>query len=415
MATKKNAVIEAEVIEELPLEKVIDNTLAKHNVTDAVIAELKEKYGSLKLAYVGDTEGYLNIKDARKEVRKLGVLTEKYCKMGREDAIRIQKLWLAKEKEVLGKIAEVQDPLDAEIKKYEDEQDRIETERKNRQEEAYMKRQAELSVMGAVFANGCFNLNEVSYEMSAIKEADDDVYTNLILPKFKKEYEANNAAKAEQERLKKEAEEKLRQEQEEFRKQQEEFNKQRQEAERIRLEREAEESRKAAEEQRLKHEAENILWRSRLGAMNDAGWNGHFAFSKHGDQTEPVFTYEELITLSEAEFTQRAKVYNDGVKEILAKKEEENQKRIEQEKQLAIEQAKQQERQRLEEQARQDELKRQQEEAQKLEEQAKAKDKEKWAMLLKAINELQLPEFKSSIYKGKLNILKEKFEEINDL
>ena len=54
-------------------------------------------------------------------------------------------------------------------------------------------------------------------------------------------------------------------------------------------------------------------------------------------------------------------------------------------------------------------------EQKKLEEAAKASDKDKWIALVGSINSILIPEFKSSVYKGKLAVLKEKLEEINEL
>src|SRR5215831_6530306 len=85
-------------------ESEINNALIKENVTDRVIASLKAQYEGLKLKSIDDKEGYLEIKEARNNVRKIGILAEKVCKKGREEALRTQKLWIAKEKEVLGKI-----------------------------------------------------------------------------------------------------------------------------------------------------------------------------------------------------------------------------------------------------------------------------------------------------------------------
>ncbi len=49
------------------------------------------------------------------------------------------------------------------------------------------------------------------------------------------------------------------------------------------------------------------------------------------------------------------------------------------------------------------------------EEAAKASDKDKWAVLITAINAIQLPELKSPAYKSKLNSFTAKIKEINAL
>lgn len=209
-AEELSNVIELDAVEELPLEAQIDKTLKKHNVTEALIAGLKDKYGGLKLRSVDNKEDFLSIKEARNDVRKYGILCEKICKAGRQSAIEIQKLWLSKEKEVLAKIDEVQNPLDAEIKKYEDEQARLELEEVRKRENAFAARQSELIKMGAGYMDGFYSLNHVSFEADTIKNTDQETYENSILSKYKVQYERNEAARIEEERKQKEAAESLR-------------------------------------------------------------------------------------------------------------------------------------------------------------------------------------------------------------
>lgn len=311
----KTEVLTPDVIEEVPLEKQIENSLVKHNVTDKVINALKKQYSGMKLKALDDKQSFLEIKEARNAVRKIGILAEKCCKVGREDAVKIQKLWLAKEKEVLAKIDEVQAPLDAEIKKYEDERDRLEQLEIQRKEEQFMKRQTTLLKMEAIYSGNSFTLGNVSYELENIKEADEEIWTDTILPKYQKEFAKVEEEKAKLEQQKKETEEKLRLEQEELLHQQNELKK---------------------------------------------------------------------------------------AQEEIKKQQEELQKQ-------------KKERERIEEEQRQAQLKIQQEEQKKLEELAKASDKEKWQVLLTSLASIQFPEFKSGIYKGKLSIVKEKFEEIKEL
>jgi hypothetical protein len=100
----------------------ITTELAKQNVTDAVIAKLKKDFLPLKIKGVEDKEGYKAVKAARLQCRDVRVLAEKICKKGREEAIKTQKEWLAKEKEVVAQVSEVEsylkrqeDDIDAQI------------------------------------------------------------------------------------------------------------------------------------------------------------------------------------------------------------------------------------------------------------------------------------------------------------
>lgn len=403
-------ILTPDVIEELPLEKVIDQTLTKNNVTSRVIAALKTKYGGMQLKDVNDKEGYVNIKDARKEVRKIGILTENLCKTGREDAIKIQKMWLAKEKEILGKIAEVQDPLDAEIKKYDDEQARLEAEEVQRQEERFMTRQSQLLKMGAVYANGCFNLNDVSYESNMIKEADGEIYSDTILPKYTAAYDKNETVRVAEEK-KKEAEAiELKRQQDEFAEKQKLFNEQQ---ERFKQQ-QAELQKQKDEAERQEKEKRDAVVKARCVRLE--GLNMSYSYQTDTYSFDTVKVSKALI--SEADDTAFEKLVQEITpqveerKQVLFKQQEE--KRI-----FEIEAAQQkairEEQERAAEEQRLAKIKADQEEAKRLEELSKASDKEKWETLMLEVNAIVLPEFKSGIYKGKLNILKEKFEEINSL
>lgn len=405
----KNDVITVEAHEET-LEAQIDTALQKENITTKVIAALKKKYGGLQLKSVDDKEGYCIIKESRKEVRKIGIIVEKICEEGRSDAVKIQRLWIAKQKEVLGQIAEVQDPLDAEIKKYDDEQARLEAEELQRQEERFMTRQSQLLKMGAVYANGCFNLNGVSYESNMIKEADGEIYSDTILPKYTAAYEKNETVRVAEEK-KKEAEAiELKRQQDEFAEKQKLFN---EEQERFKQQ-QAELQKQKDEAARQEKEKRDALVKARCVRLE--GLNMSYSYQTDIYSFDTVKVSKALI--SEADDTAFEKL----VQEITPQVEERKQvlfKQQEEKRLFEIEAAQQkairEEQERAAEEQRVAKIKAEQEEAKRLEELSKASDKEKWETLMLEVNSIVMPEFKSGIYKGKLSILKEKFEEINEL
>lgn len=400
---------------ELSLEKVIESKLVQNNVTEQVLAALKDKYGKMKLAALDDKESYLELKAAAKECAKVRTLTVKLCKEGREEAVKTQKLWIAKEKEIVGEVDVVESALDAEIAKYDNEVKRKEQEEIKRQEEAYINRQATLNKMGARYEAGSFVLGEASFEADLVKGMDNEIWENDVVPKFQAEYEkieavrvAEEKAKAEREEEMRAEQEKLRKEQEAFRLQQEQFKQQQEEAAR-------KENERIAEEKRLKAEADNNRWRSRLALLDEAGWNGQFAFPRLGDNEAKIFTYDELVELSDETFTLRMKEYNQSTavlkKEIADKAEQKRVADIEEAKQKAIidEQNKQKKLQEeAEEKKRQDELKKQQElEA--------ANDKTKWDEVIKYLKNCPKFEMRSGQYRKKNQIYTEKIEEILSL
>jgi hypothetical protein len=247
----KDATQNAEVIE-LSLEKVIETKLVQSNVTDAVLNALKEKYGGMKLKAIDDKESYLEIKAAARECGKVRTLAVKICKEGREEAVKTQKLWIAKEKEVVGRVAEVEDALDAEIERFDKEVERLENEEKERQEAAYINRQALLTKMGATYADGSFVLGSASFEAALIKGSPEDVWEETVLPKFQAEYEKIELVRIEEEKKKQEAEAELKRQQEELQRQQAELKAQQEE-----MQRQRDEAARIENEKRMKQEGKS--------------------------------------------------------------------------------------------------------------------------------------------------------------
>jgi fused signal recognition particle receptor len=343
-------------VQELSLEKVIETRLVQNNVTDQVLAALREKYGNMKLKALDDKESYLELKVAAKDCAKVRNLVVKVCKEGREDAVKQQKLWIAKEKEVISKVTEIEGPLDAEVAKFDAEVQRKATEEKERQEAAYINRQATLTKMGAVYENGNFVLGNASFEALLVKECSQDVWEEAVVPKYRAEYEIIESEKAEKERaIAAEKAEMLRQ-QEAFRIEQENFKKEQ------------------AELKRQQEEAQRII----------------------NEQQAAERREQEKVAL-EAEY-ERRKVEAE---------------RLAEEKRVAdIEAAIKKEQERHAEELRLAEIRRQQDEARRVEELAQASDMEKYKDLVAKIKAISLPEMRSGQYRKKVQVIREKIGEI---
>jgi chemotaxis protein histidine kinase CheA len=405
-------VVEAEeMLPETPLEKVIEDKLVKANITDLVIDQLKEKYGNMKLESVDDKSGYLDIKEARKIVRKVGIITEDLCKRGRESAVREQRLWLSKQNEILDKIAKVQDPLDEEIKKFEDELERKENEAKQKREEAFIAKQSQLLKYGAEYKNGSYELGHISYELELLKNCEEDTWNDTILPKYRKVFEEKEAERVAEENKRKEEADKLKAEQEKFaeqqrlfREQQEEFAKQQKALQEQKDAADKIERDRKLQEQREIDSANEKKWRDRLSKLNNIGWNGQFAFAKWDDET-PVLTYEELIGLSDDVFSECSKNYNAKALEVAKEAEEKKQAEIEKQKQEAIAKAladqkeAEEKRQRdIQEQIRQDAIKKQAE-------LDAANDRTKYQDTVAHILKTPIHTMASPFYKNKMGII----------
>ena len=227
-----NEIIHLEA-EEISLQTEINDTLVKANITEALIADLKERYSGLKLESINDRDGYELIKAARKECKMWRVTADKLCKAGREDYNKKAQAWIEKGKEVCGEIATIENELEAQEKAFEQEKERVKkelTERLNRQ---WLSRSLELTQLGAILIGDYMVLQDVSYENALIKECDDEVYNTAIKPAYQEIYDtlqADVVAKAEKEM----------QEREEFERKQIELKQRQEETERLEKQRQAE-------------------------------------------------------------------------------------------------------------------------------------------------------------------------------
>ena len=103
----------------------IETALAEQNVTAQVIAKLKADYSGLTINGIDDKEGIAKVSEGRKAAKFLRGVATKTCKLGREKAIQEQKEWIAKEKEVVALIQEIELPLEAEENRIEEEKQAI--------------------------------------------------------------------------------------------------------------------------------------------------------------------------------------------------------------------------------------------------------------------------------------------------
>lgn len=344
----------------ISLERTIETKLVQNNVTKQVIAALKEKYGSLRLRAVDDKESYLEIKSAARDCAKIRTLTVKICKEGREEALKTQKLWIAKEKEVVGEIAQVEDALDAEVSKFDVEVERIAIEERNRQEEAYINRQAALTKMGATYVAGSFVLGSASFEANLIKGASQGIWEDAIIPKFIAEYEIIESEKLSEQRKVEEHNAELKKQQEELQRQHIELRQREQEL------------------MRQKEEADRVI-KEKMDAEQ----------------------YEREKIAMEEEYKIR-KVEYDRIAE------ENRLADIQSAISLAIKEEKERYSKELLDKA----AKIKQEEENKIAELESAGDKKKWQEFINSVNEVKIFEMRSSQYRKKMQIAKEKIHEI---
>jgi len=102
----------------------VTQELAKQNITEQVIAKLKENL-TLKINGIEDVKGYELVKRARIECKNTRVLAQKICKKGREPAIAEQKAWIEKENEIVSEIQKIENYLSSQEQVIDVEKERV--------------------------------------------------------------------------------------------------------------------------------------------------------------------------------------------------------------------------------------------------------------------------------------------------
>jgi hypothetical protein len=343
-------------------------TLFENSDMKKHLAELKKKYGKLKVTSLNDKDTYEEVKKAISVVRPLRTGLEKKSKELKEDAQTYIKLVNSQEKFIQAEVAKIEEPLWVEREKYEAmlkaEAERIERETQER----YDNRMAELKSNGLKFDGEMYSIREISIDAMFVKGIDDEKY-NSLLEKVKvanalnvKE-EEERQAEAERQRIADELEKKkvedarleneriqaqLKAQQDALQKQMDDFNRMKKEEEdkiqaekdRIERERKQKEADEAKAQLEKEQEAQRLAEQQRIDAENKIiaekaiHFNGLLAYNFNtqgwsrqvGDESFILFRKDVLAD----DFN--AKEYAEKVQKALTKQE----LRIEQERQSLL-------------------------------------------------------------------------------
>lgn len=379
------------------IDQVIKLELAKFDPFEKRIIELREKYKGLTIADINDKEGYENVRVAIGELRSIRTGTEKDKKVIKKP------LWDActtieeKSKWIISEVSKIEDPMQARKDEIDAEKEKIKQEKKQAQERTFIQRSMQLSNMGVLFDGVNFILEEASYEGVLVREADEEVYNEFILPKFKVIFDRNEAIRLEELRVKKEQEDKEKTEREEFAKQQAELKKQQDELDRKNKEAEQKENLRLEKEKKEKEDAIQKLFSDRLQKLDEVKYNGVQVMY----DGKLLRNRSEIIEMTDDDFEKFSTFHNNTV---AIARELADQKRIESLKEKA--------RIELEEENKQAEIKKQQENQRKEEELAKAGDKTKWEDYISKIAAIKQPSFRSGQYRKVALTAQQKIDEV---
>lgn len=378
----------------ITIEESIKIEIAKFDPFEARLNELKEQYKDLFIDGIEDKEGYENVRLAIAELRGIRTGTTKDKAIIKKPFLEACSTIEEKSKWIIAEVSKIEDPLQKKKDAIDSEKERIKQQKQAAQQAIFTKRTIQLSNMGVLFDGTNFILEDASYEGVLVKEADEDVYLEFILPKFQKIFERNEAIRLEQERVKQEQEEKERLEREAFTAQQEELKRQQEELarqQRETLEKQAEIERKEREqaeaEKAAKEKEKQELQSKRLSAL--------LPYNKYGEDVNMATLWVLAQSHFDTLLADKKAAYEKAQAEIAEAS------RIERERQIKVaeEAAAEKERIRILEEQKQAEIKRQQEEVRKAEELAKAGDKANWEAYIAKIKAITPPTLKSGQYR----------------
>ena len=169
---------------QLEVEKQTRKEVAKLNINEAVIAEVKEKYKGLTVSSLEDKEVIEKVKEGKKIAQQMRIKLERKRKLLKADYISIGKGIDAAAGLYEVKIAEIENPLDVEIAKIKqwekDEEERLEKEAA----EVLNKRVDMLKASGMQFNGSYYVLGDtISMDVTVIKkmsEADFEFFNEKV-------------------------------------------------------------------------------------------------------------------------------------------------------------------------------------------------------------------------------------------
>jgi hypothetical protein len=375
------------------VQKEINSTLVKKNVTDSLIKKYRDEYMGLTINGVEDKEGFEAVYSARQTAKNTRILVKNICTEGRATLQAKAKQWIAKQKELTAQIEEIEAHLQKQEDAYQAEKDRIKAERKAAEAKRLIDRTTLLTQIGVVFNGAEYVLDEVAYDLDVIRESDDKDWENIILPKYTAVFDAKETiriakqkADEEAERLRQAEAEKLRLAQQKLKDDQDKLDK-----ENARIEQE-------------KKDAKTLRSKKRSDQLDALGMVYNFRTSSFTAGQNRVAIPDTSLWLEDEEWDtlikEQTPLISQAKKDLQAEQDAEEKARTDRK----LAQIKEDEQRQKEA----DELK-------KKEEAERATDKQKVSNLIKQINALEIPVVTSRYWRDKINIIREKFEEINQL
>jgi hypothetical protein len=192
----------------MPNEEMVNQALQKFNLADAAIMKLSEDYLPLKTNGIKDTKAYAAVHEARMDIKGRRVDVQKKGKELREDAIAFQKAVIAEEKRLVGLLQPIEEHLQAEEDKVDNEKARIKAEAEAKEAARIQGRVNVLFDYGCKFNGLDYILDSLAISQDSVKSYSDEDFQSFCL-KLQDRVEAEKARVAAEEQKRREEAERL--------------------------------------------------------------------------------------------------------------------------------------------------------------------------------------------------------------
>ena len=130
---EKAEIITPEVITENPIQERVSKEIAKFNLADAAIAQIKEEASTIEIKGIEDKAGYKVAKEMLSRVKKTRTSVEAKRKELKSEYLEIGRGIDGEAKRLTDSILEIEEPLVEKIKRIDDE---IQAEKERKEKEA---------------------------------------------------------------------------------------------------------------------------------------------------------------------------------------------------------------------------------------------------------------------------------------
>lgn len=152
---------------------MIDNAVKQYSITDAAIADLKQRLSGLSVTSVDDKESYELVKSGWQEVKNLRIAVEHKRKALNRNAIDYKSAVDNEAKRITALLEEIEEPLKTSKDWYDNEKLRLKAEAEAKKQQQFVDRTTYLLQRGFQFNGSMYVLDTLHVTTNQVREFED--------------------------------------------------------------------------------------------------------------------------------------------------------------------------------------------------------------------------------------------------